>query len=93
MLDVPAGSSRKFGLPGSAANFTPGSAVAEFESHSPEEQVTRLRPAAQTLLALLLMSSCAPQEPAGTERAVDNEPSTSTGITTFGDARLGVVFD
>jgi hypothetical protein len=55
--------------------------------------VTRLRPAAQILLALLLLPSCAPQVPAGTERAVDNKPSTSTGITTFGDARLGVVFD
>jgi hypothetical protein len=51
------------------------------------------RPAAQTLLALLLLSSCAPEEPAGTERAVDNKPGTSTGITTFGDARLGAVFD
>jgi hypothetical protein len=39
------------------------------------------------------MSSCAPQEPAGIERVVDNKPGNSTGITTFGDARLGVVLD
>jgi hypothetical protein len=81
MLDVPAGSSRRFRQPH------------QYGSHSPEAQVTRLRPAAQILLALLLLPSCAPQVPAGTERAVDNKPSTSTGITTFGDARLGVVFD
>jgi hypothetical protein len=65
----------------------------EYGNPLSEAQVTRPRAAAQILLALLLISSCAPREPAGTERAADNKPGISTGITTFGDARLGVVFD
>ena len=51
-------------------------------------------PAATSLLALLLLLACSPQEPQRAESlGVDNPPGTSSGITVFGDARLGAVFD
>ena len=47
-------------------------------------------PATTTLLALLLLLACSPQEPQRVESlGVDNPPGTSSGITVFGDARLG----
>jgi len=51
-------------------------------------------PATTTLLGLLLLLACSPQEPQRAESlGVDNPPGTSNGITVFGDARLGAVFD
>ena len=45
---------------------------------------------ARSLLALLVLSACSPQ---AAEPAVESEPQNSAGITVFGDARLGVIFD
>jgi hypothetical protein len=48
---------------------------------------------ARTLLALLVLSACSPRasnEGASTE--VAGGPRSSAGITTFGDARIGVAF-
>jgi hypothetical protein len=45
---------------------------------------------ASSLLALLLLSACSPQ---GARTAVESEPENPAGITVFGDARLGVIFD
>jgi hypothetical protein len=42
-----------------------------------------------SLLALLL-SACSPE---GARTAVKSEPENPAGITVFGDARLGVIFD
>ena len=51
-------------------------------------------PATTTLLGLLLLLACSPQEtPLVESPGVDNAPGISTGITVFGDARLGAVFD
>ena len=51
-------------------------------------------PATTTLLGLLLLLACSPQEPQQVESlGVDKPPGTSNGITVFGDARLGAVFD
>jgi hypothetical protein len=46
-----------------------------------------------TLLTLLLLPACSPQtstEAGGAQ--VGSEPRSSSGITTFGDARIGVTF-
>ena len=43
-----------------------------------------------SLLALLLLSACSPE---GARTAVKSEPENPAGITVFGDARLGVIFD
>jgi hypothetical protein len=45
---------------------------------------------ASSLLALLVLSACSPQ---GARTPVVSEPQSSAGITVFGDARLGVIFD
>ncbi len=45
-----------------------------------------------TLLILLLLSGCSPQG-LGHSAKVENKPDTSTGITFFGDARLGVAIN
>ena len=44
------------------------------------------------LLIVLLLSGCSPRGP-GHRAKVENEPGTSTGITVFGDARLGVAIN
>jgi hypothetical protein len=43
-----------------------------------------------SLLALLVLAACSPRA-AGT--AVESKPHNPAGITVFGDARLGVIFD
>jgi hypothetical protein len=49
---------------------------------------------AKTLLTLLLLSNCSAQDSARPEgTGLDNKPSDSVSITTFGDARLGVTFN
>ena len=46
------------------------------------------------ILALLVLSGCAPQAPARAESvSVDSGPGATTGVTVFGDARIGVAFD
>jgi hypothetical protein len=49
---------------------------------------------AKTLLTLLVLSSCSPQDsPRAEGTGFDNKPSASAGVTIFGDARLGVTFN
>jgi hypothetical protein len=49
---------------------------------------------AKTLLTLLVLSSCSPQDfPRAEDGGSDNKPGASAGVTVFGDARLGVIFD
>ncbi len=48
----------------------------------------------QAVLALLVVSSCSAQVPRGTESVrAASRPAATTGVTVFGDARLGVVMD
>jgi hypothetical protein len=51
--------------------------------------MTTPRLLATTLLALLIMSGCSPRDAHKESVGVDKEPGTSTGVTVFGDARLG----
>jgi hypothetical protein len=45
------------------------------------------------LLTVLLLTACAPREPMETRStAADTRRGSSTGVTVFGDARLGVTF-
>ena len=44
------------------------------------------------LVILLLVSGCSPRTP-GHRAKVENKPGTSTSITVFGDARLGVAIN
>jgi hypothetical protein len=49
---------------------------------------------AGSLLTLLVLPACAPHVPERAESAgVDSEPGPTTGITVFGDARIGVAID
>jgi len=48
----------------------------------------------QAVLALLALSSCSAQAPQATESVgAASKPGADTGVTVFGDARLGVVMD
>ena len=50
----------------------------------------KIHPLAKTLLILLLISGCSQQASYRSESGdADQRPGTSTGITVFGDARLG----
>jgi hypothetical protein len=49
---------------------------------------------AKTVLTLLVVSGCSPQvSPRAEGTSVDNKLGASTGVTVFGDARLGVTFN
>jgi hypothetical protein len=49
---------------------------------------------ASAVLALLVLSACSsPASTAAGDTEVDSKHLTSTGVTVFGDARLGVAFD
>jgi hypothetical protein len=45
-----------------------------------------------TLLTLLLLAGCAPPADRAGRSAVESRPGTGTGITVFGDARIGATF-
>jgi len=51
--------------------------------------MTKIHPLAKTLLILLLIAGCSQQASYRSESDADQRPGTSTGITVFGDARLG----
>ena len=56
--------------------------------------MNKARLPATMLLAWLLLLACSPQEPRRVENlGVNNTSGASTGITVFGDARIGAVFD
>ena len=53
-----------------------------------------LRLPAITVLTLLVLSGCSPRDLAKAKAAgLDSRPGTAFGITTFGDASLGVTFN
>ncbi len=58
-----------------------------------EDTMTTPRLLATTLLALLIVSACAPRDPPRGSAGVDDRAGASAGVTVFGDARIGVVRD
>ena len=61
---------------------------------SSESLVTEHLALVASMLLVVVLSACAPQTSTqATGTGVEGEPQNSTGITVFGDARLGVTFD
>lgn len=56
--------------------------------------MTRRHLLAGTFLTLLVLSGCAAHAPERAESVrTDSKPDTTTGVTVFGDARIGVAID